>query len=57
MSKIMSYSCNKIGNYARNCTQGIKRGKRKHHAHRVDNDEPTPYKKTNEESYEEFVQA
>ena len=57
MSKNKYCSCNKIGHYARSCTQGNKRGKRKHHAHTVDDDEPIPYKKTKEESKEEFVQA
>ena len=54
MSKIRYYSCNKIGNYARNCTQGNKTRKRKHHAHTVDDDEPTSYKKLKETSDEEF---
>ena len=54
MSKIRNYNYNKLGHYARNCTQENKRGKRKHHAHMVDHDEPTSYKKSKGTSNKNF---
>jgi len=61
ISKIRYFNCNKVGCFASQCTQESNsndnmkwKGKRKDHAHAVDDDH-TSQKKANETSYKEFV--
>jgi hypothetical protein len=53
VSKIRCYTCKKLGHYAFQCPHG--KGKRKHHAHATDTEEPTSQKKAKESKDEEYV--
>jgi hypothetical protein len=53
VSKIRCFNCQKLGDFAYQCTQG--KGKRKHCAHTIDVEESTFQKKTMETKDEEYV--
>ena len=54
-SKLRCYTCNKIGHFAKNCSQNKngskknKNSKRRHHAHTAEDDDP-PKKRVKQES-------
>jgi hypothetical protein len=52
-SKVRFYTCKKLGHYAFQCPHG--KGKRKHHAHAADTEEPTSQKNAKESKDEEYV--
>jgi hypothetical protein len=47
--KIRCYTCEKLGHYAFQCPHG--KGKRKHHAHAADMEEPSSQKKEKESKH------
>jgi hypothetical protein len=56
VSKVRCYNCKKMGHYAAQCPHRNEKGKRKHHAHATDTEEPTSQKKAKDEEFV-FVSA